>query len=270
MRSFSILAAVASLASIASAGTVKIPDVYNPPKTTEKGQYGWNDCYKHGRDSKTANCQTLWIGSATDFCIWAPHSMTTVGNAERDVVAWCTVAGHGARLIPKGALTGVHFVRTPHYIQISGTGDFSKMNVPKGDDGGELDPHGADGLGNPIGGIVIAQTGAKREQIIEWNQFLAHNEFSIRACLPGPDAWRYCQHIYDVMGSQWNHPGNYQKGKFDSCAAKDVAQPMGVYKKNNKLSTWYQGVNPTPAAQAAPASSKCTSYATIGGQAKYL
>lgn len=35
--------------------------------------------------------------------------------------------------------------------QITGTGDFTKINIAAGDAGGELDPHGATGNGNPIG-----------------------------------------------------------------------------------------------------------------------
>jgi hypothetical protein len=30
---------------------------------------------------------------------------------------------------------------------VTGTGDFTKINVQAGDQGGELDPHGADGNG---------------------------------------------------------------------------------------------------------------------------
>lgn len=97
-----------------------------------------------------------------------------------------------------------------------------------------------------------------------------------------------------TLFSQWNHPGNYNKGSFDSCTAKDVSLPPGVCtssflrrvypteltflpprslletdKKNGQLSTWYQGQKPTPAAHAPAASSKCQSFKTIGGQAKY-
>lgn len=173
-----------------------------------------------------------------------------VGNAERDVVSWCTKPGHGSRLIPKGALTGVHMLRTPHYIQITGTqdvisfagseflrgsilagtGDFTKMNIPGGDDGynvlreweradadviplvaenstpteqmasvrrtmlssfGRILAEGAV-TGNPIGGIVIANHNKANIQIKEWNQFISDREFCIRACLPGKDAARYC------------------------------------------------------------------------------
>jgi hypothetical protein len=37
------------------------------------------------------------------------------------------------------ALKGVHFVKTSEYVQVTGVGDFTKINIPKGDSGGELD-----------------------------------------------------------------------------------------------------------------------------------
>ena len=46
--------------------------------------------------------------------------------------------------MPNGTLKGVHFVKTPDYVQITGVGDFTKINVRKGDEGGELDDRGAD------------------------------------------------------------------------------------------------------------------------------
>jgi hypothetical protein len=33
-------------------------------------------------------------------------------------------------------------------VSFSGWGDLTKLNIPKGDAGGELDPHGADGNGS--------------------------------------------------------------------------------------------------------------------------
>ena len=38
----------------------------------------------------------------------------------------------------------------------------------QGDEGGELDPHGADGNGNPIGGLVFSSAFGTLEQIHEW------------------------------------------------------------------------------------------------------
>jgi hypothetical protein len=77
--------------------------------------------------------------------LWAPPYPGKIGDTEREAVAWCTKSGRGTRTIPNGTLKGVHFVKTNEYIQITGVGDFTKMNIPKGDDGGELDNRGADG-----------------------------------------------------------------------------------------------------------------------------
>jgi hypothetical protein len=41
------------------------------------------------------------------------------------------------------------FVKTPLYVQISGTWDGTKIDIAAGDYGGELDPHGATGEFNP-------------------------------------------------------------------------------------------------------------------------
>ncbi|KDE07056.1 hypothetical protein MVLG_02632 [Microbotryum lychnidis-dioicae p1A1 Lamole] len=242
--------ALLAVSTLVSAGNVVV-NPNKPPVRTEPGQIGYNDCYRR-KDSPSAKCQTLYINSLTDFCLWAPQKKSSVGNAEATVVSYCTAAGHGSRLMPKGTIKGAHYIRTPHYIQITGVGDFTKLNIPKGDDGGELDPHGADGTGNPKGGIVIANVDGRKVQIQEWTEFISYNEFCIRACLPGKDAKRWCEHIYDVMGCFWNEPGNYKSGAFDTCAADDTILPMGEYYvkgKNGKksVSTFRQGQAKTPA-----------------------
>lgn len=135
MRSFLYIALFSALVTLVhSFGTVVNPN--GPfPHTTEAGQAGYvllaptrslrrryrprneltlssyNDC--DGRpDSKHANCQTLHIKSLQDFCLFAPPSKQTVGDSEQIEVAWCTAKGHGSRLIPKHALTGVSFIQT--------------------------------------------------------------------------------------------------------------------------------------------------------------
>jgi hypothetical protein len=60
------------------------------------------------------------------------------------MIAWCTKPGHGTRLIPAGALTGVQFTKTPDYVQVVGFFDQTQVNMVAGDYGGEMDPHGAD------------------------------------------------------------------------------------------------------------------------------
>ncbi|QRV77601.1 ricin-type beta-trefoil lectin domain protein [Ceratobasidium sp. AG-Ba] len=226
----------------------------DPPNKSENGQTGTNKCTDNSNNSM---CQTAWINDVDDFCLWAPPSVGTIGDTEREEVAWCTKSGRGTRVMPKGTLKGVHFVKTKDYVQVTGVGDFTKINVPKGDDGGELDPHGADGNGNPIGGLVYGNTFSKNLQYHEWTNFMSDSEFCFRACT-GPNAAQNCQHIYDVMGCAWNMPANYNAGTFESCDA-DNDLPMGVY----GTSTWYQGVKPTPAAHPAAKSSNCRTVPSI-------
>lgn len=79
----------------------------------------------------------MYLNEADDFCLWAPpNPNSAIGDTERDEVAWCTKSGRGTRVIPDGTLSGVHFVRTGDYVQITGAGDFTKINVLKGDGGG--------------------------------------------------------------------------------------------------------------------------------------
>ena len=121
-------------------------------------QLGYNIC-----NSTTVGpnslCQTGWLNAVdgtsfssasytsdpnlmslclVDFCLWAPPTVGAIGDTERLEVAWCTKSGRGTRLIPDGTLQGVHFVKTPDYVQVTGQGDFTKINVPKGDAGGEV------------------------------------------------------------------------------------------------------------------------------------
>jgi hypothetical protein len=229
------------------------------PAKSEIGQTGTNNCGTGS--SQSSMCQTLWINSLEDFCLYAPPSLGAIGDTEREEVSWCTQSGHGTRVIPAGSFKGVHFVKTPEYVQITGVGDFTKMNIPRGDAGGELDPHGADGNGNPIGGLVYGNTFGNNLQYHEWTEFISDNEFCIRACV-GPRAAELCQHIYDVMGCFWNMPANYDAGVFESCDG-DPDLPMGVY----GTSTWFQGVSPTPPPHPAAPSSNCQTVPTISAGA---
>ena len=66
----------------------------------------------------------------------------------------------------------------------------------------KLDPHGADGNGNPIGGLVFGNSFGANLQYHEWTSFLSDDEFCFRACF-GPKAKQLCNHIYDTMGCWW-------------------------------------------------------------------
>jgi len=225
------------------------------PATSESDQFGTNTCGTHS--SQSSVCQTIWMNDVDDFCLWAPPSVGTIGDTEREEVAWCTKSGRGTRVIPDGTLTGVHFVHTPDYVQVTGTGHFENINIPRGDSGGELDPHGSDGKGNPIGGLVYGNTFGPALQYHEWTSFISDSLFCFRACV-GPNAAELCQHIYDEMGCFWNMPANYDSGVFESCLGEDDL-PMGVY----GTSTWHQGTSPTPSAHPAAPSSDCRTLKTV-------
>ena len=78
---------------------------------------------------------------------WEKPQYPTYFFPNNELPAWYL---HNMRLIPDGAITGAHFVQTPDYVQVTGVGDLTLLNIPAGDDGGELDPHGADGNGTSI------------------------------------------------------------------------------------------------------------------------
>ena len=66
-------------------------------------------------------------------------------------------------------------MRTSAYIQIVGFLDQTGVGLNSQDYGGELDPHGADLLGNPLGGLVYSKsmpTGDNTTymQVTSWNK----------------------------------------------------------------------------------------------------
>ncbi|KAJ8082890.1 hypothetical protein AAF712_003565 [Marasmius tenuissimus] len=232
----------------------------NLPDKTQEGQTGTNKCGT--QSNQTSQCQNAYINGVDDFCLFAPPEpgpQSVVGNTERIEVAWCMKGGYGTRLIPDGSIKGAHFVKTPDFVQITGVGDLTQLNIPAGDAGGELDPHGADGNGNPIGGLVFSSAFGPLQQIHEWTNFMSANQFCFRACNPtGPNPAGFCQHIYDVMGCEWNMPASYDPNVFETCDGQS-GEPMGVYGG----STFFQGQPETPAAHPRPSSSNCKNVATI-------
>lgn len=242
-----------------------VPGEYTLPQTTEEGQIGTNQCGTGSSDSSM--CQNLYVNSATDFCLWGPKGPQPqgVGDSEREVVSYCTKAGRGTRLIPPGTIQSVHFVRTPHYIQISGSGKLSNLHITGEDGGGELDPHGQDGLGNPIGGLVFTNAFGKHlVQAHEWTSFMDDTTFCMRVCADGEMASTYCKHIYDELGCQFNMPtGPDQPGVFETCEGPD-ADIVGVYTENGVPSTFFQTQTktgePVPPPKPPAPLSKCKGF----------
>ncbi|KAK4051917.1 hypothetical protein OIV83_002622 [Microbotryomycetes sp. JL201] len=224
----------------------------------ERGrQTGYNRC-NSTTEGPTSLCQTAHIVSVDDFCLWAPREPNgIVGNVEGEMVAWCTKPGYGTRLIPAGALTGVQFMKTPHYLQ----------------------------RGNPLGGLVFTPSfgqnastltpgqdaanvinGTGWQQVIRWHNFMGANQFCFKACDPSYEGdYRLCEHVYDRVGCNVNAPAAYREGAFESCLGDDQLPP-GVYVgADGATSTWYQpgegtAIGELPYTPAIPASSQCTTY----------
>jgi hypothetical protein len=81
--------------------------------------------------------------------------------------------------MPPDTIRSAHFVHTDNFVQVTGKFDQTKINIKKGDSGGELDAHGADGKSNPIGAIVVG-TGKDGNliQFPEWTSFLGNDMVS--------------------------------------------------------------------------------------------
>ncbi|KAF8148879.1 hypothetical protein B0H34DRAFT_624590, partial [Crassisporium funariophilum] len=190
-------------------------------------QKGYNIC-NSTTEGPASLCQTALFNSLDDFCFWAPAEPGhTVGEIEGEMIAWCTKAGHGARVIPPGTLQGVQFMKTPDYVQVSGFMDQTKINMIKGDAGGEMDPHGADRRGNPMGGIMFTQSfNGSWVQIEQWHNFMGNDHFCLKACDPaGRDDARFCEHIFDTIGCGGNAPSNAQRDVYESCAGENQDFP---------------------------------------------
>lgn len=87
----------------------------------------------------------IQISSPTDFCMFLPPNQgQSIASSEgyplaspEEVATWavsfCTTANPnapGARLFPKGLLTGAHFQQTDTYVQITGTWNANILSIP--------------------------------------------------------------------------------------------------------------------------------------------
>jgi len=237
--------------------------------TGERGtQTGYNLC-NSTTESQASLCQTAIINSIDDFCLWGPPEPNSlIGNVEGESVAWCTKPGYGTRVIPKGAITGLQFMKTPDYVQVTGFIKQELVYIAADDSGGELDPHGADQRGNPLGALLFSKafTG-DFVQAVEWHNFMGGGTFCLKACDPaGAHAADYCQHVFDRIGCQYNAPAAYVDGTFLSCLGDNQDFP-GVYTDATGATVTYQqppeslgAISTIPYSARVPASSQCTTY----------
>ncbi|KAI6115584.1 hypothetical protein EDD16DRAFT_426331 [Pisolithus croceorrhizus] len=236
-------------------------------------QVGYNIC-NSTTENQQSMCQTSFVNHIDDFCLWAPPKPnSTIGETEAEEVAWCTKPGHGTRLIPDGALHGVQVLKTSDYIQIVGFIDQSKINLTPDDYGGELDPHGADLRGNPLGALMYSNAfpgsngnNGVYQQVIDWTNFIGANAFCIKVCDPAKNTGpALCQNIYDRLGCAYNAPNNARNGTFEVCDGDNMTPP-GVYVSAGATMTYFQPpeslgpVTTVPYTPVVPSSSNCLTY----------
>ncbi|GAA94882.1 uncharacterized protein L969DRAFT_47163 [Mixia osmundae IAM 14324] len=243
-------------------------DVSNGPRGL---QTGYNLC-NSTTEGPTSLCQTAFLSSIEDFCLWGPQEPNSiVGDTEGEMVAWCTRPGKGTRLIPEGTIRGMQFITTPGYVQITGTLDQSRINIATGDYGGELDSAGADQRGNPLGGLLFTQAFSNTSdltestpytQVIRWHLFLGNDHFCLKACRPGGDDYRLCEHIYDRIGARYNCLAETPEDYFETCQGENQEYP-GVYTSDGQVYTYTQPpeslgpITSIPYTPVLPASSNC-------------
>ncbi|KAL7418505.1 hypothetical protein Q5752_006963 [Cryptotrichosporon argae] len=258
----------------------EVPYQVNPYQYERGPQTGYNQCNSttEGADSQ---CQTGIVNWLDDFCLWGAPGQganETIGDIEAAVVSYCTRSGHGSRVLPPGTITGAQFVRTDAYIQIVGWFNQTAIGLTADDTGGELDPHGADYLGNPLGGLMYSNgfsnssaggnSSADYVQTQSWNEFVGSNQFCVKLCNPNYDSGstNYCQNIYDLLGCTYNMPADYAdiNGQFLACDS-DLQDEVGTYTSGGQTLTWSQpsslaATETIPWTPRVPSSSNCVYY----------
>lgn len=247
-----------------------LPFQVNPYPYLRGPQSGYNQC-NSTTEGPNAKCQTLVVNSIDDFCMWgSPEANGQIGSIEAAAVSYCVKAGHGGRVIPAGSITGLQFMKTSKYIQMTGFIKQTGLGLTADDSGGELDPHGADLLGNPLGGLVYSHglpSGDNKTmvQVSEWNNFIGGGKFCFKLCDPNQGSTNYCENRYDLVGCEYNMPASYKDGEFTSCEG-ELQDIVGRYVGPDGVSsTWSQPdplTAPPPYTVRIPASSNCVTYSS--------
>ncbi|GAA5970908.1 hypothetical protein JCM11641_004504 [Rhodosporidiobolus odoratus] len=250
----------------------EVPYQVNPFNSGRGPQSGFNIC-NDTTAAPDSNCQTLRADSASEFCLWGSPTVdntSTIGDIEASVVAYCTSDKMGARVIPAGAVTGLQVLRTSAYIQWTGHIDMTALGLAADDTGGELDPHGADLAGNPLGGLVYSSglpSGDNKTEVqaIEWNNFVGAGTFCLKLCDPTVTSPNYCENKFDLLGCSYNMPAAYEDKVFLECDA-DLQDVVGTYTgSDGKTSTWSQptelaATSTLPWTPRVPSSSNCVTH----------
>jgi hypothetical protein len=256
------------LASLSFAYPTGVPYQAMPFQIVRGSQSGYNIC-NSTTENQQSQCQTAIINSISDFCLFGPpEPNSTISDTEGIEVAMCSQPGHGTRLIPNGTFTGIQVLNNANYMQIVAHTNQVNINMNIDDFGGELDPHGQDLAGNPMGGLVFSthfsSDNTTYNQVQEWNMFIGGNITAIKICT-GANAAGFCRNTLDRIGIAYNMPNNAQDGVFEVCDSDTMGLP-GVYTSNGQTITYTQpaeslgAITTLPYTPVVPSSSNCVTY----------
>ncbi|WVO13601.1 hypothetical protein L204_101222 [Cryptococcus depauperatus] len=277
-----LLALIPSSVAQVTAGGPNGPTNPDQPKFDSIGSYV----------NQTSLSRLISLNGVDDFCLWGPPDVNggaknEIGSVEPVVVAYCTKPRNGARVIPDGTITAAHFIKTPMYVQIHGFWDGTKIGIPQGDTGGELDPHGAENLGNPVGGNATSNVEGKDVFYEEWMSFISYDQFCLRICTAQTGAVSsalQCEHELDIMGCRFVmaiEDFYTSNNSFTSCEGEPAAPPglyplpggststfrqryTGTYNNAGTVGMFTVGQTVTPSSVAFwPKTSNCATYSTI-------
>lgn len=118
-------------------------------------------------------------------------------------------------------------------------------------------------------GMAQASSSHFHHTAINYNfapSFIGSDAFCFKACDPrGPNAARFCEHIFDRIGCAYNAPSNAKPGVFESCEGDNQDFP-GIYTEDGQVKTYTQPaeslgpISTMPYQPKVPASSNCRTF----------
>ncbi|KAK0243545.1 hypothetical protein EDD85DRAFT_762245, partial [Armillaria nabsnona] len=115
------------------------------------------------------------------------------GTTQRTDVSWCFRSRHATRVIPEGTIKGTHFMQKPDFVQVTGIGDFIKLNIHNDNADGELDPNGPDLARNPLKYFIYSSAFRTDMRDHVFDSTVRSSTYCFIACDPaGKMATEYC------------------------------------------------------------------------------
>ncbi|WVR00354.1 hypothetical protein IAU59_007497 [Kwoniella sp. CBS 9459] len=216
----------------------------------------WRHGYQPESDYPTS--RRLFLLSHEDFCVLGPANIdqpSKISETNLNVVSYCSKEGHNTRLIPDGTLHGVTYVKAPNWVQVSGYGDFTKINIAQGDAGGQFDS--ADHL--PEGATLTLSQGGDPAK--NWVTLISADTFCVRACTGDP---KFCPTQFDEMGCFFlTSDGVGWDNVWQDCEGDD-GDPPGVFDGKE-----YQKGDPLPSMVIPPVSNCQPGSSISNGQTAF-